>query len=272
VCAEEWGIGSHTLYAVDHEHTAVRRVALVSGGGGGIGDAICAALAAQGHVVGVADIDVEAAEAVAQRLRAEGAEAMAVELDVTRSASVQEAVAAVEQRLGPTQVLVNAAGWDELKPFIATDESFWEKVIDINFTGALRLTKAVLPGMIDSEWGRLVCISSDAGRVGSSLESVYAGAKGALIAFTKSIAREMATKGVTANAVCPGPTETPLLEGIVQASQDSAKVIAAMRRAVPMKRLGQPRDVAVAVAFLASEDASFITGQTLSASGGLTMA
>lgn len=253
-------------------HTAVRRVALVSGGGGGIGTAISRALTTQGRAVAVADIDFERAETVAGELRAEGGEAIAVELDVTDTASVSAAVARVGEQLGKVGILVSNAGWDELRPFVDSDEPFWQKVIDINFTGALRLTGAVLPAMIEEGWGRVLCVSSDAGRVGSSMESVYAGAKGALVAFCKSIAREVATKGVTANAVCPGPTETPLLAGIAEASADSAKVIAAMTRAVPMKRLGQPRDVAAAVAFLASEDASFITGQTLSVSGGLTMA
>ncbi len=259
----------------EEPRSAARRVALVTGGGGGIGGAVCAALAANGRAVAVADLDLQAAEAVVRRVRQQGSastEALALSLDVTSAASVAEAIAAVTERLGPVEILVNNAGWDELKPFVGTDEPFWQRVIDINFTGALRLTRAALPGMIDAGWGRLVCVSSDAGRVGSSLESVYAGAKGALIAFTKSIARETATKGVTANAVCPGPTETPLLKDIVRASADSAKVIAAMTRAVPMKRLGKPEDVAGAVAFLASEDASYITGQTLSVSGGLTMA
>jgi 2-hydroxycyclohexanecarboxyl-CoA dehydrogenase len=134
------------------------------------------------------------------------------------------------------------------------------------------MTHAVLPGMLDRRWGRIVNIGSDAGRVGSSLESVYAGAKGAIIAFTKTIAREAARAGVTANTVCPGPTDTPMLAGIVEAAESAEKVIAAMTRAVPMKRLGTPDEVAAAVAFLASDDAGFITGQTLSVSGGLTMA
>ena len=168
-------------------------------------------------------------------------------------------------------MLVNNAGWDELHPFLETDEPFWDRVIDVNFKGGLRLTRAVLPGMVERGWGRIVNIGSDAGRVGSSLESVYSGAKGGVIAFTKTIAREVARNGVTANTVCPGPTETPMLEQMTGADEQGAKVIEAMRRAVPMKRLGTPEDVAAAVAFLASEEAGFITGQTLSVSGGLTM-
>jgi len=248
------------------------RVALVTGGAGGIGAAICETLAGAGRAVAIADLNVGAAEAAAERLREHGAKAVAVQLDVTDRDSVEAAMHATRRRLGEVSILVNNAGWDELRPFIDTDEAFWRKVIDVNFTGALRLASAALPFMVDTGWGRIVSVSSDAARVGSSLESVYAGAKGALISFTKSLAREVAKQGVTANIVCPGPTETPLLEGILQAGGDPEKVISAMRRAVPMKRLGTPGDVAPAVAFLASEEAGFITGQTLSVSGGLTMA
>lgn len=252
--------------------TSARRVALVSGGGGGIGAAICAALAGQGRAVAVADLDADRAEQVAAGLRADGGEAVSVALDVTDPDAVAGALRSTREQLGEIGVLVNNAGWDELRPFVATDEAFWQKAIDVNFTGALRLTHAALPAMIEAGWGRVLCVSSDAARVGSSLESVYAGAKGALLSFTKSIARELASKGVTANAVCPGPTDTPLLAGIVESAPDAAKVIDAMTRAVPMKRLGQPEDVAAAVAFLTSEQASYVTGQTLSVSGGLTMA
>lgn len=249
-----------------------RRVALVTGGGGGIGAAVCEALAAGGRAVAVADLDMRAAQAVAEKLHEAGGEALAVQLDVTDPASVRSAAQTASAQLGAISILVNNAGWDELKPFVQTDEAFWQKVIEVNFTGALRLTSTLLPGMIEAGWGRVVSVSSDAARVGSSLESVYAGAKGAIVAFTKSIARELATKGVTANVVCPGPTETPLLAGIVSGSANAEKVISAMTRAVPMKRLGRPQDIAPAVAFLTSEDATFITGQTLSVSGGLTMA
>lgn len=248
------------------------RVALVTGGAGGIGGAICETLAGAGRAVAIADLNVAAAEAAAERLRKHGAKAVGVQLDVREKDSVETAIHAVERRLGEVSILVNNAGFDELKPFVETDEAFWEKVIDVNFVGALRLTSAVLPKMVESGWGRIVSVSSDAARVGSSLESVYAGAKGAMISFNKSLAREVARSGVTANVVCPGPTDTPLLAGILEAGEDSEKVISAMRRAVPMKRLGTPGDVAPAVAFLASEEAGFITGQTLSVSGGLTMA
>jgi 2-hydroxycyclohexanecarboxyl-CoA dehydrogenase len=197
---------------------------------------------------------------------------MAVALDVTDAGSIERAVVDVTNALGPIDVLVNNAGWDEFRPFLETDEEFWDRVIDINFKGCLRVTSAVLPGMTERGYGRVVNIASDAGRVGSSLEAVYSGAKGGVIAFTKTIAREVARRGVTANAVCPGPTETPLLSEMTGADEAGAKAIEAMKRAVPMKRLGTPQEVAAAVAFLCSEEASFITGQTLSVSGGLTMA
>ncbi len=169
-------------------------------------------------------------------------------------------------------ILVNAAGWDEFHPFLETDEDFWRRVIAVNFEGCLRTTHAVLGGMTERGWGRLVNIASDAARVGSSGEAVYAGAKAAVVAFTKTIAREAARAGVTANAVCPGPTETPMLTDMAARTPDAAQLRAALERAVPMRRLGRPEDVAAAVAFLASEEAGFVTGQTLSVSGGLTMA
>jgi 2-hydroxycyclohexanecarboxyl-CoA dehydrogenase len=222
----------------------------VTGGAGGIGSAIAEALRPSYDVV---TADLAGADVV---------------LDVTDPASVNGVLADV----GPIDVLVNAAGWDELKPFLETDEDFWERVIAINYKGCLRTTKALLPGMVERGWGRIVNIASDAGRVGSSGESVYAGTKAAVIAFGKTIAREVATKGVTVNAVCPGPTRTPMLEGMAGSDEHGAKLIAALERAVPMKRLGEPADVAAAVAFLVSEEAAYITGQTLSVSGGLTMA
>ena len=227
------------------------RTALVTGAARGIGAAIADALEADGLRVARCDV-----------LEGPGV----VPMDVTDSASVNAAVERVEKELGPVEVLVNCAGWDEMHPFLDTDEEFWDRVIEINYKGCLRTTKRVLPGMVEAGWGRVVNISSDAGRVGSSMESVYAGAKGGVIAFTKTIAREVARKGVTANVVCPGPTNTAMLAGMEE------QTVEALTRAVPMKRLGEPEDVAAAVAFFASERAGFITGQTLSVSGGLTMA
>jgi 2-hydroxycyclohexanecarboxyl-CoA dehydrogenase len=237
------------------------RVALVTGGAGGIGRAIVRALAADGHRVAAGDIaEIPAGDA-----------ALAVRLDVTDSGSVESAVGTVERELGPIEILVNTAGWDEFHPFLDTDEAFWDRIIELNYKGCLRVCRRVVPGMADREYGRVVNISSDAARVGSSLEAVYAGAKAAQVAFGKTLARELARRGVTVNSVCPGPTETPLLEGLLGAGEDSAKMVEALRRAVPMRRLGRPEDVAAAVAFLVSDQAGYITGQTLSVSGGLTM-
>lgn len=247
--------------------TDAARAAFVTGGGGGIGGAIARALAAAGHRVAVADVSLDAATAVADDVGGR-----AVALDVTEPDSVGAAVEAAQRELGPIGICVNCAGWDSLKPFLDTDEAFMARVLDINLAGAMRVTRAVLPAMIEGRWGRLVNVASDAGRVGSALEAVYSGAKGGLISFTKTIAREAARHGVTANAVCPGPTRTPLLDEIVRAGDDAERVIASMTRTIPMRRLGVPEDIAPAVAFLASEAAGFITGQTLSVSGGLTMA
>jgi len=244
-----------------------QRIAFVTGGGGGIGGAICRALAEAGRRVAVADLSLADAQKVADVI-----EGFAVELDVTKPDSVASAVAQTEQDLGRIDILVNCAGWDEFKPFSDTDDAFTAKVLEINLAGPMRVTRAVLPGMIERVWGRIINIASDAGRVGSSPEAVSSGAKGGLIAFPKTVAREVARHGVTANNVCPGPTDTPFLSRVTSDSPDAAKVLAAMTRAVPMRRLGRPEDIAPAVAFLASEEAGFITGQTLSVSGGLTMA
>ncbi|MEZ5407167.1 MAG: SDR family oxidoreductase [Acidimicrobiales bacterium] len=249
-----------------------QRVAVVTGGGRGIGRQIALALAADERVVAVADLRATEAADTAEAIAAAGGRAIAVPMDVTSSDSVQQGLHAVIDELGPVEVLVNCAGWDELKPFLDTDEDFWDRIIEINYKGVLRTVHACLPAMVEARFGRIVNIGSDAGRVGSSLEAVYSGAKGGVIAFTKTIAREVARFGITVNTVCPGPTATPLLDEIVDASADGDKVIGAMTRAVPMKRLGRPEEVASAVAYLASEDAGFITGQTLSVSGGLTMA
>jgi 2-hydroxycyclohexanecarboxyl-CoA dehydrogenase len=246
------------------------RVALVTGGARGIGRAICLDLAADGRWVAVADVRADEAAETATAIEGNGGRAVAVELDVTDSHSVGASVRRAEEALGPIEIVVNNAGWDELRPFLETDEQFWDRVIEINFKGCLRVTREVLPGMVERGFGRVVNIGSDAGRVGSSREAVYSGAKGGVIAFTKTVAREVARSGVTANTVCPGPTRTPMLEAMAHAGGE--KLIESLTRAVPMRRLGECEDVAAAVTFLASERAGFITGQTLSVSGGLTMA
>jgi 2-hydroxycyclohexanecarboxyl-CoA dehydrogenase len=249
------------------------RVALVTGGAQGIGQGIALALGEHGHRVAIADLNVEAAQATADRITATGGTALAVRTDITDTASVQAAVKTVTEELGPIEIVVNNAGWDDFMKFVDTDEDFWDRILDINFKGALRVIRTVVPGMIERGFGRVINIGSDAGRVGSSLEAVYSGAKGGIIAFTKTLAREVATKGVTANTVCPGPTDTPALRKFADSSgQDADKVLGGMVRAVPMKRLAQPEDIAAAVAFFASDATGYITGQTLSVSGGLTMA
>jgi 2-hydroxycyclohexanecarboxyl-CoA dehydrogenase len=242
------------------------RVAFVTGGAGSIGAAIARALGEGGHRVAVADLAREGAEATAKEVGGLG-----VALDVTDPASVEQAFERCEAELGAVDVLVNCAGWDEFRLFVETDEAFTAKVLDINLVGPIRTTRRALPGMHERAWGRIVNVASDAGRVGSSLESIYSGAKGGLIAFTKTIARESAKYGVTANSICPGPTDTPLLYGAAATSASPEKMVAALSRAVPMRRIGTPEDIAPAVAFLASEGAGFVTGQTLSVSGGLTM-
>lgn len=248
------------------------RVALVTGGASGIGREICRALAADGKRVAVADLNPDGAAETVALIAGEGGTALAVTMDITDPGSVIAGHDLVATELGPVEILVNAAGWDKFLRFVDTDEDFWERIIDINFKGMLRTTKACVPAMIEAGWGRIINISSDAGRVGSSLEAVYSGAKGGTIAFSKTLAREVARKGVTVNVVCPGPTDTPLLAEIVDANDDSDRVIGAMAGAVAMKRLGQPEEIAPAVVYFASDGASFTTGQTLSVSGGLTMA
>lgn len=247
----------------------IGRVALVTGAGRGIGRAIALRLAEHGDAVAIGDIREDDAGETATAIEELGGRAVALALDVTDSGSVENAVEETLGLLGPVEILVNNAGWDEMHPFLETDEPFWDRVIEVNYKGCLRMTRAALPGMVERRWGRIVNIGSDAGRVGSSFESVYSGTKGAVIAFTKTIAREHARSGVTANTVCPGPTDTPMLAEV--AADQGEKVLEAMKRAIPMKRLATPEDIATAVAFFASDEADYITGQTLSVSGGLTM-
>lgn len=243
--------------------------ALVTGGASGIGKAICLAFAASGARVAVADVNAEGARAVADAARAAGAEAMAVSMDVTRTASVDAGVRQVLEAWGGIDVLVNAAGWDQIQPFVETHEDFWDRVIAINYRGVLATCRAVLPHMMERGSGVVVNIASEAGRAGSSGEAVYSGAKGAVIAFSKAIAREMARHGIRVNVVAPGLTDTPLLQGMIAAGNE--RLIQAIVRATPLQRLARPEEVADSVLFLASERASFITGQTLSVGGGLTM-
>jgi 2-hydroxycyclohexanecarboxyl-CoA dehydrogenase len=242
------------------------RVAVVTGAAGGIGSAIAGGLAAAGASVALWDLDGSAAEKTAATL---DGPAIGVAVDITSRPSVEEALAQTEAAFGPVDVLVNNAGIDKIEPFLVSEEATWERIVAVNFLGTVRCCHVVVPGMVERGTGRIINIASDAGRVGSSGEVVYSGTKGGVIAFSKALAREAASKGVTVNVVCPGPTDTPLLDQVAEASQ---KLYDGLAKAVPMRRIGQPTDIAPAVVFLASDGAGFITGQTLSVSGGLTMA
>jgi 2-hydroxycyclohexanecarboxyl-CoA dehydrogenase len=247
------------------------KTAIVTGGGGGIGGATCRRLAQEGARVAVYDMNLDAAETVASGIRDAGGRAQAFRCNITSRVDVDAAVAATQAQLGAIDVLVNNAGWDLFKPFTKTEPAEWDRLIAINLTGALHLHHAVLPGMATRKSGRIVNVASDAARVGSSGEAVYAACKGGLVAFSKTIAREHARHGITVNVVCPGPTDTALLAGVAEGAPNPEKLLEAFTRAIPMGRLGQPNDLAGTIAFLASDDASFVTGQVLSVSGGLTM-
>ncbi len=247
------------------------KVAVVTGGGAGIGLAICKRLAEEGCAVGVFDIDSAAAEAAAAGITGAGGTAHAVACDVADYAGVKKAVAGFEAEAGAVDILVNNAGWDRFMMFTKTEPALWDRIIAINLKGPLNMLHVTLPGMIDRGSGKVVNIASDAARVGSLGEAVYSATKGGLVALSKSLARETATKGVCLNCVCPGPTETSLLSSVAEASGMGDKLLDAFAKATPMRRLGKVDDLPGAVAFLASDDADFITGQVISVSGGLTM-
>ena len=247
------------------------KTVIVTVGGGGIGGATCRRFASEGAKVAVFDMNLEAAEKVAADIRANRGQAAAFACNITDRAQVDAAVAATQTQLGPIAVLVNNAGWDVFKPFTKTVPAEWDKLIAINLTGALHMHHAVLPGMVERKAGRIVNVASDAARGGSSGEAVYAACKGGLVALSKTLAREHARQGITVNVVCPGPTDTALLAGVAEGARDPAKLIEAFKSAIPLGRLGQPDDLASTIAFFGSDDASFITGQVISVSGGLTM-
>jgi 2-hydroxycyclohexanecarboxyl-CoA dehydrogenase len=247
------------------------RTVAVTGGGGGIGGATCRRFGAEGAKVAVLDMNLEAAEKVVAEIRAAGGTAEAFRCDITNRAEVDATVAGVESKLGPVDVLVNNAGWDVFKPFTKTAPSDWERLIAINLVGALNMHHAVLPSMVARNRGRIVNIASDAARVGSSGEAVYAACKGGLVSFSKTLAREHARHGITVNVVCPGPTDTALLATVTDAASNPDKLREAFARAIPLGRLGQADDLPGAILFFGSDDASFVTGQVLSVSGGLTM-
>lgn len=248
------------------------KVVIVTGGAGGIGAAICRRFAEDGAKVAVFDLNGDAAETVAGEIRQQGGQAAAFAMDLTSQESVVAAVAAVEQQLGPTDILVNNAGWDKASPFLKTDKALWDKIVAVNLYGALYMHHAVLPGMAARGAGRVINVASDAARVGSSGEAVYAFCKGGLVAFSKTMARELARKKISVNVVCPGPTDTALFRDFAGEGEQGEKLKDALTKAIPFGRLGQPEDLPGIIAFLASDEAAFITGQIISVSGGLTMA
>ena len=242
--------------------------AFVTGAGRGIGRAIALALAREGARVAVVDIDAAAAEVVKCDVGRAGGQALALQADVTRRDEVKAAVTAALDAFGAIDILVNNAGWDRVEPFLESEEESWNRIIDLNYRGLLYTCKAILPHMISRGAGKVVNISSDAGRGGSLGQAVYSGTKGAVIAFSKTLAREMARHRINVNVVCPGLTDTALF---ADCHERMPKVMDAVTKAIPWGRIGRPEEVAEAVAFLASSRADYVTGQTLSVSGGLTM-
>lgn len=247
------------------------KVAVVTGGGQGIGRAITLRLASEGYDVAIFDLKPELAEDTVREAAAHGVKAKVYGLDVADQAAVNAAVDSVEAELGPIWALVNNAGWDKPAMFLQTDSDLWDRIIAINLHGPLNTHKAVCPRMVARKGGRVINIASDAARVGTSTEAVYSACKGGVIAFTKSMARELARSNILLNAVCPGPTNTPMMASVLGTGEDAIKWKDAMVRGIPLKRMGEPEDYAGIVAFLASDDANFITGQTISVSGGMNM-
>ena len=241
------------------------RTVIVTGGASGIGKATAFLLAREGARVFVGDVDEAGGRAAATEGAAERLAVEYLPLDLTDKSAVDEFVAAVNQKVERVDGLVNGAGWDQIQPFLENPPEMWDRIIAINLMGAVRLTRGVLPPMVAAREGKIVNISSDAGRVGSMGETVYAAAKGGLIAFTKSLARELARYQINVNCVCPGPTDTPLLQ------RQPERMKEALTRAIPFRRIAQPIEIAQAVQFFLSRRSDYITGQVLSVSGGLTM-
>ncbi len=247
------------------------KIVIVTGAASGIGKATAMRFADEGAKVAIFDLNGDGADEVAENIVNEGGTAAAFTLDLADYDAVQKAVAETEKQLGPIDIMVNNAGWDKFTPFLDSEPDFWKKLIDINLMSVLNMHHAVIPGMAERGHGRVVNIASDAGRGGSSGEAVYSACKGGIIAFGKTMAREHSRHNITFNTVCPGLTETPMFDGFLDASSNPEKLREAFRRAVPMGRIGTPDDLPGAILFLSSDDAAFITGQTISVSGGLTM-
>ena len=246
------------------------KVALVTGAANGIGRAIAQRLAAEGCTVGIFDLDETGALGCAGAIQTQGGHSHVEVVDIGDHGAVEGAVESLEAARGPVDILVNNAGWDRAANFLDTEPPFWDQVIRINLYGPLNMHHVVLKRMAGRGRGSVVNIASDAGRVGSSGEAVYSACKGGVIALTKTLARELVAKGIRLNTVCPGPTDTAILRSFTE-GPDGAKILEGLKRAIPMRRLGSPEDYPGIVAFLASDDAAYITGQTISVSGGLTM-
>ena len=242
------------------------RIALVTGGTGGIGAATCARLAAEGARVAVADLDLDRSRELAAEI-----DGLGVELDVRSTDSARAAVAAAESELGPLDVLVNNAGIADDDFFVRSTEDQWDRLIAVNVRGVLAVTHAVLPGMQERNSGSIVNLASEAGRVGSQLGTVYSATKGAVIAFTKALAKETARRGVRVNAVAPGPIDTPMMRQAEELGDIGERFVQGMIASTAMRRPGQPDEVAATIAYLASDDASYVTGETIGVSGGLGM-
>ncbi|RPH63064.1 MAG: SDR family oxidoreductase [Burkholderiales bacterium] len=248
------------------------KAAIVTGAGSGIGRAIAMRLAEEGCLVGIFDLNVAGGADTRDAIAAAGGRAWSYRVDISQASEIADALGQFTAAAGPVDVLVNNAGWDRAMPFLQTDFALWQKIVAINLYGPLHMHHAVLPGMVERRSGKVINVASDAARVGSSGEAVYAACKGGIVAFTKTMAREMARWNIQLNVLCPGPTDTPLLADITGEGESGRKLAEAFRNAVPMRRLGRPEDYPGLVAFLASSDSDYMTGQVISISGGLTMA
>ena len=247
------------------------KTVIITGGGGGIGAPTCMRFAEEGARVVVMDVNATAAQETVQKIQNSGGQALACAVDLRDSENTAGEIARIEKDFGEIDILVNGVGWDVFTPFLKSGPDFWTKIIDINLRSVLNVTHPVLASMVTRRSGKIVSLASDAARGGSSGESVYAACKAGIIAFSKTLAREHARHGISVNVVCPGVTETAMLEAFMEEAGDKEKLRQAFARAVPMGRLGQPEDLPGAIVFFASDDANFITGQVLSVSGGLTM-
>ena len=247
------------------------KVVLITGAGSGLGRGMALRLAAAGAQVMILDLNLSGAQETVAQIEAQGGRARAYELDISDYAACQAVVANIQDQLGSVDVLVNNAGWDEAMPFLETDSELWHKIVNINLYGPLNMHHVTLPLMLAQGGGKVINIASDAGRVGSSGEAVYSACKGGIIAFSKTLAREVARRGVIINNVCPGPSDTPLFDSFAGEGEAGEKLKASLARSIPLKRLGTADDIAGIVTFLASAEADFIVGQTISVSGGLTM-